>query len=173
MTERGADAVEEICMKRVMIVLAILIFGAVAARPLLAQDSPFIGTWKLNVEKSKSDGTPLAKSLTRTITADGSGLKYSYDGVAADGSAISYSFSSNFDGKASAVTGSGMPGAADSITLKRINANKTTATLTKGGKEIAKSEAEVSKDGKVATVKSKGKTADGKDFSTSSVFDKQ
>jgi hypothetical protein len=45
--------------------------------------------------------------------------------------------------------------------------------LTKGGKEIAKSEAEVSKDGKVATVKSKGKTADGKDFSTSSVFDKQ
>jgi hypothetical protein len=152
MTERGADAVEEICMKRVMIVLAILIFGAVAARPLLAQDSPFIGTWKLNVEKSKSDGTPLAKSLTRTI---------------------SYSFSSNFDGKASAVTGSGMPGAADSITLKRINANKTTATLTKGGKEIAKSEAEVSKDGKVATVKSKGKTADGKDFSTSSVFDKQ
>ena len=160
-------------MKRVMIVLAILIFGAVTARPLLAQaDSPFIGTWKLNVEKSKSD-LPLAKSLTRTITADGSGLKYSYDGVAADGSAISYSFSSNFDGKASAVTGSGMPGGADSITLKRISPNKTAATLTKGGKEIATSEAEVSKDGKVATVKAKGKTADGKDFSTVSVFDKQ
>jgi hypothetical protein len=161
-------------MKRVMIVLAILIFGAVAARPLLAQaDSPFIGTWKLNVEKSKSDGVPLAKSLTRSITADGSGLKYSYDGVAADGSAISYSFSSNFDGKAAAVTGSGMPGGADSITLKRISSNKTAATLTKDGKEIAKSEAEVSKDGKVATVKAKGKTADGKEFSTVSVFDKQ
>jgi hypothetical protein len=92
MTERGADAVEEICMKRVMIVLAILIFGAVAARPLLAQvDSPFIGTWKLNVEKSKSN-TPFPKSLTRTITADGSGLKYAFEGVAADGNAISYSF---------------------------------------------------------------------------------
>ena len=173
MSERGADAVEEISMKRVMIVVAILILGAVAARPLLAQaDSPFIGTWKLNVEKSKSD-MPLPKSLTRTVTADGSGLKYVYEGVAADGSAISYSFSSNFDGKASAVTGSGMPGGADSITLKRINANKTAATLTKGGKEIGKAEAEVSKDGKVATVKSKGKSADGKDFSTSSVFDKQ
>jgi hypothetical protein len=174
MSERGADAVEEISMKRVMIVVAILILGAVAARPLLAQaDSPFIGTWKLNVEKSKSDNVPLAKSLTRTITADGSGLKYAYEGVAADGSAISYSFSSNFDGKASAVTGSGMPGGADSITLKRVDAHKTAATLTKGGKEIAKSEAEVSKDGKVATVRAKGKTADGKDFSTSSVFDKQ
>jgi hypothetical protein len=174
MTERGADAVEEICMKRVMIVLAILILGAVAARPLLAQaDSSFIGTWKLNAEKSKSDGLPLAKSLNRTITADGSGLKHLYEGVASDGSAISYSFSSNFDGRALAITGSGMPGGADSITLKRINANKTTATLTKGGKEIAKSEAKVSKDGKAATVRAKGKTADGKDFSTSSVFDQQ
>jgi hypothetical protein len=171
MTERGADAVEEICMKRVMIVLAILV-SAVPARPLLAQDSPFIGTWKLNVAKSKSD-MPLPKSLTRTVTADGSGLKYVFEGVAADGSAISYSFSSNFDGKASAVTGSGMPGGADSITLKRINANKVTGLSTKGGKEIGKSEAEVSKDGKVATVRTKGKTADGKDFSTSSVFDKQ
>jgi hypothetical protein len=160
-------------MKRVTILLAILIFGAVAARPLLAQDSPFIGTWKLNVEKSKSDSTPLPKSLTRTITADGGGLKYAFDGVANDGSAISYSFSSNFDGKASAVTGSGMPGGADSITLKRINANKTTGTLTKGGKEIGTAEAEVSKDGKVATVKSKGKSADGKDFSTLAVYDKQ
>jgi hypothetical protein len=45
--------------------------------------------------------------------------------------------------------------------------------LAKGGKEIGKSEAEVSADGKVATVKSKGKTADGKEFSTTSVFDKQ
>jgi hypothetical protein len=161
-------------MKRVMIVLAILIFGALAARPLLAQtDSPFIGTWKLNVGKSKSDSTPLPKSLTRTVTADGSGLKYVFEGVAADGSTISYSFSSNFDGKASAVTGSGMPGGADSITLKRVNANKTTGTLTNGGKEIGTAEAEVSKDGKVATVKSKGKTADGKMWSSVSVYDKQ
>jgi len=156
-----------------MFVLAILVFGAFVARPLLAQDSPFIGTWKLNAAKSNSGSMPLPKSLTRTITADGSGLKYMFEGVAADGSPISYSFSSNFDGKASTVTGSGMPGGADSITLKRINANKTTGTLMKGGKEIGKSEAEVSKDGKVATVKSKVKTTDGKEFSTVSVYDKQ
>jgi hypothetical protein len=157
-----------------MFVLAILLFGAVAAQPLLAQqDSPFIGTWKLNAAKSKSDGVPLPKSLTRTITADGSGLKYAYEGVGADGSAVAYSFSSSFDGKASAVAGSGMPGGADSITLKRVNAHKTEGTLTKGGKEIAKSEAEVSKDGKTATVKSKGKNAEGKEFSSTSVFDKQ
>jgi hypothetical protein len=161
-------------VKRILFVLTVFVFGAFAARPLLAQaDSPFIGTWKLNVAKSKSDNTPLPKSLTRTVTADGSGLKYLFEGVTADGSTISYSFSSNFDSKASVVTGSGMPGGADSITLKRINANKTAGTMTKGGKEIGKAEAEVSKDGKVTTVKSKGKSADGKDFSTSTVYDKQ
>jgi hypothetical protein len=159
-------------VKRLISVLAVLILGAIAVRPLLAQDSPFIGTWNLNAAKSSSGSMPAPKSLTRTITADGSGLKYSYDGVAADGSKISYSFSSNFDGKASAIIGSGMPGGADGITLKRISANKIAGTMTKGGKEIGKSEAEVSKDGKVATVKSKGRS-DGKEFSTDSVFDKQ
>jgi hypothetical protein len=45
--------------------------------------------------------------------------------------------------------------------------------LKRGGKEIGKVTAEVSKDGKVSTVKSNGKNPDGKDFSTESVFDKQ
>jgi hypothetical protein len=45
--------------------------------------------------------------------------------------------------------------------------------LKKGGKEVGKSEAEVSKDGTVSTVKSKGKTPDGKEYSTDSVYDKQ
>jgi hypothetical protein len=45
--------------------------------------------------------------------------------------------------------------------------------LKKGGKDIGKVVAEVSKDGKVATVKAKGKTADGKVFSSDSVYDKQ
>ena len=160
-------------MKRVIFVLAILVLGAVSARPMLAQDSPFVGTWKLNVAKSKAEGMPMPKSLTRTITADGAGLKYVYDGVAADGSAISYGFTTHFDGKASAVTGTGMPGGADSITLKRISPTKSEGTLSKGGKEIGKSEAEVSKDGKTATVKTKGKNAEGKELSTVSVFDKQ
>ena len=160
-------------MKRMLFVLAVFILGSVVACPVLAQDNPFVGTWKLNIAKSKVESSPLPKGLTRTVAADGTGLKYGYDGIAADGSAITYSFSSNFDGKASPVTGTGMPGGADSLVLKRIDAHKTTATLSKGGKEIGRSEAEVSKDGKVTTIKSKVKGADGKEISIVSVFDKQ
>lgn len=155
------------------VVLAFVIFTAVVAAPLFAQENPFLGTWKLNVAKSTIEPGPAPKSLTRTITAEGSGAKYSFEGVAADGSPVSYSFASNYDAKDSTVTGAGAPGGADTIALKRIDAHKVDGILKKGGKEIAKVTAVVSKDGKTATVKSRGKTADGKEFSSESVYDKQ
>lgn len=160
-------------MKRNLCVLAFVIFTAVVAAPLFAQENPFLGTWKLNVAKSKFEPGPAPKNLTRTVTAEGSGAKYNFEGVAADGSSFSYSFVSNYDGKDSPVTGTGTPGGADTIALKRVDAHKVEGTLKRGGKEIAKVTAEVSKDGKVSTVKSKGKNPDGKEFSSESVYDKQ
>ena len=87
----------------------------------------------------------------RTVAVQGNGVKYSFEGVGADGT----------------------PAGADAVTLKRVHAQKIAGTLLKGGKEVGKVTAEVSKDGKVATVKTKGKTVDGKEYSTESVYDKQ
>jgi len=159
-------------MKRSLVVLAFVV-GAAFSSHLLAQDNPFAGTWKLNTAKSKFEPGPGPKSLTRTVVAQGSGAKYSFEGVGADGSSYAYSFSTNYDGMDSAITGTGTPGGADAIALKRVSSRKTEGTLKKDGKELAKVVAEVSKDGKVATVKTKGKTADGKESSSESVYDKQ
>ena len=79
----------------------------------MAQANPFVGVWNLNVAKSKFAGEPAPKRLTRTVTADGAGLKYSFEGAAADGLKLSYSFTSNLDGKDSAVAGTGIPRGAD------------------------------------------------------------
>ena len=57
--------------------------------------------------------------------------------------------------------------------FKPIAGNKVTTTLKKGGKEIGSAEIEVSKDGKVTSVKSKGKLPDGKEFHSETVYDKQ
>jgi hypothetical protein len=157
-------------MKRTLFLGAFLVL---AAGVLLAQDNPFVGTWKLNTAKSKYEPGPAPKSQTRTIVAEGDGAMYRFEGVGADGNPVAYSFTSNYDGKDSPVTGKGMPGGADSIALKRVNSHKIVGTLKQGGKEIGKVEADVSKDGKVATVKSKGKTSEGKDFNNESVYDKQ
>jgi hypothetical protein len=159
-------------MKRSLVVLALAVC-TVLSGPLWAQDNPFVGTWKLNTAKSKFVPGPGPKSLTRTIAAQGSGASYSFAGVGADGASIAYSFSTNYDGKDSAITGAGAPGGADTIALKRVSSRKVEGTLKKGGKEIGKVGAEVSSDGKVSTVKSKGKTGDGNDFSTETVYDKQ
>ena len=59
-----------------------------------------------------------------------------------------------------------MPGGADSLALKRIDAHKTTGVV-QGWKAIGRSEAEVSSDGKTTTIKSKAKNADGKEISSS------
>src|SRR5262249_46184675 len=124
----------------------------------------FFGDMEAECRKSKFDPGPGLKSMTRTITAQGGGAKYSFEGIAEDGSSVSYSFVSNYDGKDSTFTGAG-PHGADTIALKLVDAHKTEGTYKKGGKEVGKVTAEVSKDGKVATVKSKGKTADGKEWS--------
>ena len=157
-------------MKRVLFVLSLLVLSSV---PLLAQDNPFAGTWKLNLAKSKFEPGPVPKSQTRTVVAQGDGAKYTFDGVAADGKPFSYSFTVKYDGKDYAVTGTGMPAGADTIAIKLVGSNKAEATQKRGGKEVAKAEAEVSKDGKVSTVKIKGKTVDGKDFHSETVYDKQ
>ena len=159
-------------MKRSLVVLA-LVFCSVMSGALWAQDNPFAGTWKLNTAKSKFVPGPGPKSMTRTITPQGSGFSYGFEAVGADGATMACSFSTNYDGKDSAISGTGAPGGADAIALKRDGPRKVEGTLKRGGKEIAKVVAEVSADGKTSHVTSKGKTADGKDYSFDSVYEKQ
>ncbi len=159
-------------MKRSLVVLA-LVFCTAMSEALWAQDNSFTGLWKLNTAKSKFVPGPGPKSLTRTIVAQGAGASYSFEGVGADGAPIAWSFSTNYDGKDSVITGAGATGGADTIALKRVSSHKVEGVLKKGGKDISKVVAEVSSDGKVTTVRSKGKTAEGKEFSSDSVYDKQ
>jgi hypothetical protein len=141
-------------MKRALGYLAIVVLAAVACVQVFAQANPLVGTWKLNVAKSKYTGTPMPKEMTRTVAADGDSVKYTFAGTAADGSAISYSFTVKYDGKDYPISGTA-PGGIDMIAIKRINANSYEATQKKAGKAVANIKTEVSKDGKVTTITSK------------------
>jgi hypothetical protein len=153
------------------VVLAVL--AAVASGTVMAQSDPLLGTWKLNVAKSKFDpAMPSPKSMTRTVMAHGDSVMYSNEGVAADGKAITYGFTVKFDGKDYATTGT-MPGGADMISIKKVDANHYEATLKKGGKVVGSASVEISKDGKVTTVATKTMDASGKSVNSTSVYDKQ
>jgi hypothetical protein len=139
----------------------------------LADGTAFVGTWKLNLDKSKYAAGQAPKSLTRTVTADGDTVTYKFEGVGPDGTAFSFGFASKLDGKDSEVTGTGMPYGADHIAIKQQNSHMTSATLKKGDKIVGTSSATVSHDGKMLTLNSKGTDANGKPVKSVSVYDKQ
>ena len=137
-------------MKRTLVFVVIAVLSFAAATRVLAQNS-FVGTWKLNVAKSKYGLSSAPKSMVRTIQAEGEQFKYSFEGVAADGSPISYSFTAAYDGKDYPITGTG-PAGADTISLKQASANSASATLKKSGQIVLMTKASVSADGKVTTL---------------------
>jgi hypothetical protein len=159
-------------MKRLLQLVAITVLAFAGSATLRAQSNPLVGTWKLNVTKSKFDPGPGLKSLTRTVVAEGDGVKYTFEGVTADGKPVAYGFSVAFDGKDNPVSGS-MPSGADTISAKRIDSNHYVATQKKGGKVVATSKVAVSKDGKVTTVDQTGTTASGAKSHDVQVYDKQ
>jgi hypothetical protein len=107
------------------------------------------------------------------VEAQGNGAKYSVEGVAADGSRIAYSFTTNYDGKDSPISGAGFPNGADTIAVKRVDANTDTATWKKAGKVVGTNRIVVSKDGKVRTFTAKGTDEQGQATSATVVWDKQ
>jgi hypothetical protein len=159
-------------MKRLLGYVAVVVLAAVAAAPIFAQDNPALGTWKLNVAKSKFTGVAAPKELTRTLEADGDSVKYTYSGTTTDGSSISYSFTVKYDGKDYPVTGAA-PGGFDMISIKRVTPYTFEATQKRGGNAAGSGKVTVSKDGKTTTVVLKGTDASGKATATTSVYDKQ
>ena len=54
-------------MKRALAYVVVVMFVAMASAQVFAQANPLLGTWKLNVAKSKFTGTPMPKYAARQI----------------------------------------------------------------------------------------------------------
>jgi hypothetical protein len=160
-------------MKRRSSIFAVTVVCLALAGSMLADSTAFVGTWKLNLDKSKYPAGQAPKSLTRTVSADGDTVTYKFEGVGADGTAFSYGFASKLDGKDSEVTGTGIPYGADHLAIKQLNSHQISGTLKKGDKIVGSSSGTVSHDGKTLTLTSKGTDANGKPVKSVAVYDKQ
>jgi hypothetical protein len=131
-----------------------------------------IGTWKLNMEKSKYTPAPMPiKSLTVTREASDGGIKQTTTGAQADGTAINAGYMAKYDGKDVQVTGNSPY---DTIAIKQVDANTLTDARKKtGGPYKATGKLVISNGGKTMTTTTKGTNADGKAFTSTFVFDKQ
>jgi hypothetical protein len=138
---------------------------------LAAADDPMLGSWKLNIAKSKFGSGPAIKEETNQVEPfGGNGIKLTAQITRADGTKVTESYTGTFDGKEFSVGGD--PNV-DSAYLKRIDANTMERINKKAGKPTTKMKYVVSKDGKTKTVTITGTTANGNPVNTVLVFEKQ
>jgi hypothetical protein len=154
--------------------LKAILVGAVlsAAGVAMAADAadPIVGTWTLNVAKSKFNPGPAPKSQTRTYSVDSDGVSVSVSGIRADGTATSQESTFKYDGKAYAMKGTADY---DAISLKKINGSTVKSVLMKAGKPVGTTTRTISAHGKVLTLSTKATDADGKPYDNIAVYDKQ
>lgn len=158
-------------MKRLLMILSVSVLALIVSSAISAQSSqsdPRIGTWKLDVAKSK-DGT--RKSDTRSYTQSGDSVTVHIEIVNSDGSTQVYGYTGKADGKDYPWTGQ-VPGGAETVSVKRVG-NTFTAEGKKGGKLLFTTRTTFSADGRVMTLTTKGAGADGKPIDAVRVYDKQ
>jgi hypothetical protein len=150
-------------------ILAIILFAAAFMGGIAMANDPVVGTWTLDVAKSKFSPGPAPKSATRVYAESADGLTLDGKTVAADGKEASMHVAYKADGKTYPVTGN--PDA-DSVTPKSIDARTWNFTLTKNGKVVGTVHRTVSADGKTLTVNNKG-THNGVPYDDTLVFTRQ
>jgi hypothetical protein len=153
-----------------LLVLPLTMAFGVASGAELALD-PAVGSWALNLSKSKLDAsTPAPKSSVRTYSATPDGLKVAIHTVNAAGEAHDMSASFSYDGKQHPATGSEDY---DTVAVTRTGPNDSKSDFIKGGKVIGHLTRSISKDGKTMTITTDMTTAKGTQVHDVGVFDRQ
>jgi len=143
----------------------VLLGGMVA----IAADDPFMGTWKLNVAKSKI-GAGAPTNSTVIYAPAGDSVKCTVDGVDGSGKPSHNEWTGKFDGKDYPITGDAN---ADMRSYTKVNDRTLSTTQKKGGKVVSTGKIVVSADGKSRTVTNDITSADGKKIASTAVYDKQ
>jgi len=155
-----------------LLTLVSVLLAVSATMQAQTQKDAHIGSWKLNVAKSKFNPGPGYKSETRTYEPTADGYRFQGERVNPDGSTLKYGFTVKYDNKDYRVTGKD-PGGADTIAVKLVDANNIESTSKKGSEVLYTSKVVVSNDGKVMTITTKGKNPDGDPFDNLQVYDRQ
>jgi hypothetical protein len=134
------------------------------------QSSPLIGTWKLNLDKSKYSPGPPPRSNTLSWTQEGQNIRDTNQGTDAQGNPTAGVIMINFDGQPHPSTG--FPNW-DAVALTRVDANTFIFARLKTGKLVGTGDAVLSQDGKTMTITSTGIDANGRPLASTTVYDKQ
>jgi len=133
------------------------------------EDKLLLGTWKLNVAKSKYKiGVPPLNQI-RTYEPSGQGVKATIKTTYANGRSTTVEYTANYDSVEYPVTGA--PDT-DTIALKKVAPRTAEAVLSHAGQVMATVRRVISEDGKTMTMAYQG-TLLGERADYIAVYDKQ
>jgi hypothetical protein len=155
---------------KMLVVGTIIAVGCGTAAGAAESPDPVVGSWTLNLAKSKFPAGMAPQSQARAYTQSADGTSLSVTGVSADGTAISQKSTFKYDGKDYSFSGS--PDW-DEIALKKVNNSTVNSTLKLGGKPVGTAVRSISDHGKTLTLTTNAKNAKGKKYHAVAVFDRQ
>lgn len=157
-------------MRKVTVAVGVFVFALVGIQLAAQTTDPVVGTWELNVAKSKFSPGPGPKSETRTYVVTGQEIKATAKGVDGTGKPVTGEWTVVYDGKDRPMTGN--PDA-DMLSVKQVDAYTTEFTQKRAGKVVMTGTRAISRDGKVMTITTKGTNAKGQTVNDVEVFDKR
>lgn len=131
---------------------------------------PWLGTWTLNVAKSKFNPGPPPKSRVRTVEMIGDQVKTTTVTVNAEGQTTKTVWIGKKDGKEYPVEGSQSK---LMVSVRKISPTVEESVARVDGKPYYTSRAVLSKDGRTVTTTVKGQSRDGKPFENINILEKK
>ena len=157
-------------LKKLTVLSLFVVAFSITAR---AQQDPFVGTWKMNLAKSKFDPASQAPkgptTVKREAAPDGA-FHVTTDGTDAQGKPTHTEFTFKYDSKDYPVKGST---GYDTEAFTRIDPNTRIIIYKKGGNVVRMQRQVVAKDGKSSANDEFGAYAGSAPFHNVTVFDKQ
>jgi hypothetical protein len=142
----------------------------------LAQGAdPWVGTWRLNLEKSKFDPGPPPQRNTLTIeVVAGGAQKHTFDGANAKGEPTHSERVTKFDGSDVPVQATQPPSkAAITNAFRRLDSRSFEVVSKSEGKVTTTTRVVISADGKTMTQTATGTNAQGQKVNSVTVYEKQ
>jgi len=150
-------------MRGCQLLTALFVFSAA----LVAADSPFAGTWKLNTAKSKSAPGTAIKEMTVTFEPVRDQWKRVATGTDSDGKALNQNSTIAWDGKDHAIDEPGT-----TVAVTQVNDRTLNVTVKHEGAVVDSVHVVISKNGKTMTVSEKGQDPKGRKLDNVEVFEK-
>lgn len=135
-----------------------------------ASTDPFLGEWKLNVQRSVYPTGTCPKQMTIEMTATARGIRYQSNTIYATGATAQAQYVADYNGKQAAVMGD--RGFLLPVSLKRIDSRTVLASYKRGMQLIASSRRVVSPDGHRMTITTKSQVAPGKSVTSVGLYER-